>query len=101
MIPSHHDYGNARELAPHSCEMRKGVHDGRIHRPHRMKDVATDHHQIRCEPDNAVNRALEAAFDVRLTLIHTALSKAVILAETDVKIGKMDESHVPNLFEGI
>ncbi len=65
-----------------------------------MKNVAADHYQVGSESDNAVYGALETAFDVCLALIQTALSEAVILAEADVEIGEMDESHPPNLSEG-
>jgi len=65
-----------------------------------VKNVAAYHHQIGSKSDNEVYSALESAFDVRLALIETALSEAMVLAKADVKIGEMDESHVPNLSEG-
>ncbi len=100
MVPSHHDDWNPAQLATHPGEIRKRVHDGRIHRPHRVKNVAADHHQVGSKSYNEVYGALEAAFDVRLALIETALSEAMVLSKADVKIGEMDESHVPNLSEG-
>jgi hypothetical protein len=68
------------------------VQDRRVRRPHLMKRVARDEHDVRSELDDPVDRARERLCDVRLALIDSARSQPLILAVSQVQVGEVDEA---------
>ncbi len=57
-----------------------------------MKDVAGDEDELRRNLDDLVDRVLERLRDVGLTLIDAARREPLILAESEVQVGEMDEA---------
>ncbi len=57
-----------------------------------MKHVPANEHDVRRQLDSLVDRPRERLRDVRFPLIDAARSQPLILAETEVQIGKMDEA---------
>ena len=58
-----------------------------------MKYIARHEHYVRLERDDVVDRALESARYVCLTLIDAVRRETLVLPETEVEIREMDEAH--------
>jgi hypothetical protein len=57
-----------------------------------VKHVARDEHEVRRKLDRLVDRARERLRDISLSLIDAARSQPLILAETQVQIGEVNEA---------
>jgi hypothetical protein len=68
------------------------VEDGGVGGAHLVKDVAADEHHVRRQLDDLVQRARERLRHVRLALVDAARSQPLVLAESQVQVGEVDEA---------
>src|SRR4030095_13600241 len=76
-------------------ELRKRMNDRGVRWPNGVKHVAGDEHQIGRDLDDLVDRPPERRGDVCLALIDPGRCLPLILAETQVQIGYVDQPHGP------
>jgi hypothetical protein len=57
-----------------------------------MKHIACDEHDIRRQFDGPVDRSRERLCDVSLSLIDAARSQPLVLAESEMQIGEVNEA---------
>ena len=79
------------------AELQKGVDDRRIRRPHVVKDVAADENELGTKCDRLVDRRLKRARDVCLPLVDPTRSQTLVLPESEVEVGEVDETHARGL----
>jgi hypothetical protein len=90
VIPGDRNDDRFRERFRESCELMESVNDRRIHRPHRMKDVASDDYDIWAQLDHAIDRASKDGRDIRFPLIDPCRGQPMILPEAKMQVGEMD-----------
>src|SRR5512138_2483316 len=69
--------------------------DRRVRGPHRVKHIAGDEHNFRRDRNDLVDRPLERGGDVRFALIDPGGRLPLVLAETQMQIGYVDQPHGP------
>jgi hypothetical protein len=95
----HHEVGGG-ERQPQPHELLERVEDRRVARPHGVEHVAGDDDEVGRERDRTVDGARERFGDVGLALVDAGGREALVLAEAEVQVGEVDESHAGNLPAG-
>ena len=86
VIPRHDDHRRVGESSAQATELEKRMHDRRVRRPHVVKHVATDEHQVRPQRDDAIDRGLKRPRDIRLPLVDAAGSESLVLTKSEVQV---------------
>jgi len=92
VVPGHHDDLRVGKRGAQPIELNEGVQDRRVRRAHLMKHVTGDEHDVGRELDHLVQRARDRLRHVHFTLIDPTRSQPLILAESQVQIGEVDEA---------
>jgi hypothetical protein len=95
VVAGDHNDDCPRQRPSQTREMRECEQDRWIRRPHRVEDVAADEDHVGLELDRAIDRALEGARYIRLTLIDASAlgGQSLELAETEMYVREVDEAH--------
>jgi hypothetical protein len=96
MVTRHHDHRRLGQAFPQQHEGTKGVQDGGIGRPHGVEHVATDDDQIGGHIDDLRDGPLHSGRDVVLALVAARRGEPLVLAEAEMEIGEVDETHPQN-----
>jgi hypothetical protein len=89
----HHDLG-LRQRGAQARELHVGVNDRAVRGAHLVKHISAHQHHRRRELDHLVDRAGERLRDVRLPLIDATRSQPLILAESEMQVGEVDEAQM-------
>ena len=92
VVARHQHELRIRQRGAQSRELDVCVHDRCIGRANLMKNVAADDDDVGRELDHRVERALERQRDVGFALIDSTRSQPLVLAESQMEIGEVNES---------
>ena len=94
MVPSDHHHDRLGQRTRETRELVEGVNDGRIHRANAMEDVARQEDDVGLQRDDAIDGGAKRVRDVSFTLVDARLRQPVVLTESEMQIGDMNEAHV-------
>ena len=86
MITGDHDNPGLGQHLPQPLELQKGVEYRRIRRPHGVKNIAGNQHQLWPQLDHLVNYALQRPGDIVLPLVQSRRSLSLILLEAEMYV---------------
>src|SRR5688572_9507602 len=89
---NHHDQRIGKHLHE-TRELLVSVDYRRVCRTNAVKNVSTDENQVRLELDCLVDCLPERDGYIRLALVHSRRRLPLVLAEPEVQIGEVNESH--------
>ena len=94
VIPGDDDDLRFRQPLRKPLELAEGVKDRGIRRANGVKNVAGDENNVRLQLDDLVHYPVERARDVGFALVQPRLRLPLILAEAEVDVGEVDDSHL-------
>ena len=97
VIAGDDDDDRVGQLAYEPRELREGVENRGVRRPHRVKHVPRDQHEIRTQFDDAIDGACERLRHIPLPLIDAGGGGALELPEPEMQVGEMEKAHDRNL----
>jgi hypothetical protein len=69
------------------------VDDRRVHRPDGVENVPREHDHVGLEGDDPVDRGPKRVRDVGFALIDSRLRQAMVLTETEMEVGNVNQAH--------
>jgi hypothetical protein len=93
VIPGHHHHDRPWNRARQPCELIERVDDRRVHRANGVENISGENHHVGLERYDPVDRAPERVRHVSLSLIDARLRQTVVLTETEMQIGDVNQAH--------